>query len=51
VKDAQSLTLPLFVSGIIANHPNNAAAPYDLALFADTFHAGANLHGRALSRF
>src|SRR6202034_3678510 len=38
------LALPLLVARVIADHPHNAAASDDLALFADRLHARPNLH-------
>jgi len=38
--------LPLLVTGIGADHEDDAAAPDDLALLTHAADAGANLHGR-----
>src|SRR5271154_4498925 len=38
------LALPLLVTRVVADHPDHAAAPDDLALFADRLHARPNLH-------
>ena len=40
----QVLALPLFMAGIRANDVDHPFAAYDLAILADSFNAGANLH-------
>src|SRR5262249_55720444 len=41
-----SLPLALFMPRIAANHVQPAVAAHDLAVFANTFDAGAHFHGR-----
>src|SRR6516165_2256982 len=38
------LTLPLLVARVVADHPDDTAAPDDLAFLADRLHARPNLH-------
>jgi hypothetical protein len=40
-----ALTLPLLVTGVVADHENHAAPTDELAVFADSFDARANFHG------
>ena len=44
--DELPLALALLVAGVVANDPHHALAADHLALVADSFDAGANLHLR-----
>jgi hypothetical protein len=41
---AQPSALPLFVAAVGADHPDDAFAPDDLAVFAKFFYGRANFH-------
>ena len=47
---ADTLTLALLVARVVANHVNDAAATYELALLTNSLDAGADFHiGNRLS--
>ena len=48
-RECEPLTLSLLVPWIHANHPNNALAPDDLALFTTASHRSSYFHVRYLS--
>jgi len=55
--DKRKLTLPLFMPGVLANHPNDTFPTDDFAITTNLFHGSTHFHhfnplarGSALSR-